>query len=311
MTHMFEPRTAQSATFTNVSRRSLMRGAFATGTLIVGVSLLPARARADWVTGASKMPGGTVNDPHVFVAIDPSGLVTILTNRSEMGTGVRTSLPMVVADEMEADWSQVRVQQAPGDEKKYGNQDTDGSRSTRHFVQPMRQCGVRDAHDAGASGGETLGRRCIGGEGRKSQGGSSGVGQHARLRRTRQGSERIAGTRSGDAEAEGPEPIPLYRHWLDSNRRSVRHHRGPRDLRHRCQDPRDEVRCRCPSTGRRRQVGIVRCERGTQGSRRREGRRGSGLAVAFQVHAGGRRRRGGAQHRLGNHGTRETQDRLG
>ena len=47
MTHMFEPRTAQSATFTNVSRRSLMRGAFATGTLIVGVSLLPARARAD------------------------------------------------------------------------------------------------------------------------------------------------------------------------------------------------------------------------------------------------------------------------
>ncbi len=141
MTHMFEPRTAQSATFTNVSRRSLMRGAFATGTLIVGVSLLPARARADWVTGASKMPGGTVNDPHVFVAIDPSGLVTILTNRSEMGTGVRTSLPMVVADEMEADWSQVRVQQAPGDEKKYGNQDTDGSRSTRHFVQPMRQCG--------------------------------------------------------------------------------------------------------------------------------------------------------------------------
>ena len=69
-------------------------------------------------------------------------LVTIITNRSEMGTGVRTSLPMVVADEMEADWSRVRVQQAPGDEKKYGNQDTDGSRSTRHFIQPMRQCGA-------------------------------------------------------------------------------------------------------------------------------------------------------------------------
>ena len=88
------------------------------------------------------MPGGTVNDPHVFVAIDPSGLVTIITNRSEMGTGVRTSLPMVVADEMEADWSRVHVAQAPGDEKKYGNQDTDGSRSVRHFVQPMRQCGA-------------------------------------------------------------------------------------------------------------------------------------------------------------------------
>jgi len=84
------------------------------------------------------MPGGTVNDPHVYIAIDPSGLVTINTNRSEMGTGVRTSLPMVVADEMEADWSRVRVAWAPGDEKEYGNQDTDGSRSVRHYVQPMR-----------------------------------------------------------------------------------------------------------------------------------------------------------------------------
>jgi isoquinoline 1-oxidoreductase subunit beta len=95
-----------------------------------------------WDTGAGKMPGGTVNDPHVYIAIDPSGLVTIITNRSEMGTGVRTSLPMIVADEMEANWGQVRVAQAPGDEKTYGNQDTDGSRSVRHFVQPMRQCGA-------------------------------------------------------------------------------------------------------------------------------------------------------------------------
>ena len=97
---------------------------------------------ADWVTGAGAMPGGTVNDPHVYISIDPAGLVTIITNRSEMGTGVRTSLPMVVADELEADWSRVHVQQAPGDEKKYGNQDTDGSRSVRHFIQPMRQCGA-------------------------------------------------------------------------------------------------------------------------------------------------------------------------
>ncbi len=59
-----------------------------------------------------------------------------------MGTGSRTSLPMVVADELEADWSRVRIVQAPGDEPRYGNQDTDGSRSMRHFIQPMRQCGA-------------------------------------------------------------------------------------------------------------------------------------------------------------------------
>ena len=60
----------------------------------------------------------------------------------EMGTGVRTSLPMIVADEMEADWARVRIVQAPGDEAKYGNQDTDGSRSVRHYLMPMREVGA-------------------------------------------------------------------------------------------------------------------------------------------------------------------------
>src|SRR3954453_10835753 len=59
-----------------------------------------------------------------------------------MGTGVRTSLPLIVAEEMEADWSRVKVAQAHGDEVKYGNQDTDGSRSTRHYLIPMRQIGA-------------------------------------------------------------------------------------------------------------------------------------------------------------------------
>ena len=88
------------------------------------------------------MPHGTVVDPRVFVAIAPDGTVTIVAHRSEMGTGVRTSLPMIVADEMQADWSRVHVQQAHGDEVKYGNQDTDGSRSTRHYLIPMRQIGA-------------------------------------------------------------------------------------------------------------------------------------------------------------------------
>src|SRR6185295_1699774 len=63
-------------------------------------------------------------------------------HRAEMGQGVRTGVPMIVADELEADWAKVRVAQAPGDEAKYGNQDTDGSRSTRHFFMPMRRCGA-------------------------------------------------------------------------------------------------------------------------------------------------------------------------
>ena len=142
MTHMFDTIAIPPGGLANVSRRFVLQGLIGSGAFVVGTGVLARPARSAWKTGADKMPGGTVNDAHVFIAIEPSGRVTIIASRSEMGTGVRTSLPMVVADEMEADWQQVHVQQAPGDEKKYGNQDTDGSRSTRHFVQPMRQCGA-------------------------------------------------------------------------------------------------------------------------------------------------------------------------
>jgi isoquinoline 1-oxidoreductase beta subunit len=49
---------------------------------------------------------------------------------------------MIVAEELDADWSRVKVVQAVGDEATYGNQDTDGSRSVRHWLQPMRECGA-------------------------------------------------------------------------------------------------------------------------------------------------------------------------
>jgi isoquinoline 1-oxidoreductase beta subunit len=88
------------------------------------------------------MPHGWVDSPLVFVAIGEDGIVSIVCARSEMGQGVRTGMPMIVADELEADWSRVRVVQATGDEARYGNQDTDGSRSTRHFLQPMREVGA-------------------------------------------------------------------------------------------------------------------------------------------------------------------------
>ncbi|WP_158045312.1 xanthine dehydrogenase family protein molybdopterin-binding subunit [Skermanella pratensis] len=134
----------KQALIQNVSRRGFLKGVGAATGFVVALQFLPrgAFAAETYATGAGEMPHGTVNDPHVFISIDPSGTVTIVTHRSEMGTGIRTSLPMVVADELEADWSRVRLTQAPADEPRYGNQDTDGSRSMRHFIQPMRQCGA-------------------------------------------------------------------------------------------------------------------------------------------------------------------------
>jgi isoquinoline 1-oxidoreductase beta subunit len=125
-----------------ISRRSVLQGLGIAGSFVLAAPVMSRPAFAAYETGAGKMPHGTVVDPRVFVAIAPDGIVTIIAHRSEMGTGVRTSLPLVVAEEMDADWSRVRVQQAHGDEVRYGNQDTDGSRSTRHYLIPMRQIGA-------------------------------------------------------------------------------------------------------------------------------------------------------------------------
>ncbi len=127
----------------NVSRRRFLQGVTALGGLVLAAGF-PSLARAADPPkyGADGMPNGWADDPLVFVAIGTDGIVSIVCHRSEMGQGVRTGMPMIVADELEADWKRVRVVQATGDEKRYGNQDTDGSRSTRHFFEPMRRCGA-------------------------------------------------------------------------------------------------------------------------------------------------------------------------
>ncbi|HXJ81074.1 MAG TPA: molybdopterin cofactor-binding domain-containing protein [Candidatus Methylomirabilis sp.] len=127
----------------NISRRRFLQGVSALGGLVLAAGFPSTLRAADPPKyGADGMPNGWVDNPLVFVAISPDGTVSIVCHRSEMGQGVRTGMPMIVADELEADWKRVKVVQATGDEKRYGNQDTDGSRSTRHFLDPMRRCGA-------------------------------------------------------------------------------------------------------------------------------------------------------------------------
>ncbi|MCW5746745.1 MAG: xanthine dehydrogenase family protein molybdopterin-binding subunit [Alphaproteobacteria bacterium] len=123
----------------NVSRRNFLAGAGA-GSLVLSVGL-PVWAQEKKFAGAG-MPNGLREDVKIFVAIADDGTVTITCHRSEMGQGIRTSLPMVVADELEADWAKVKVAQAPGDEARFGNQDTDGSRSMRHHFMTLRRMGA-------------------------------------------------------------------------------------------------------------------------------------------------------------------------
>jgi len=119
----------------NMSRRNVVKGIAGMAGLVLGFHVAPRIFPfAEAATTASF-------EPNVYLAIDETGLVTIVAHRSEMGTGIRTGLPMVLADELEADWTRVRVVQAQGD-PKYGDQNTDGSRSMRQFYQPMREAGA-------------------------------------------------------------------------------------------------------------------------------------------------------------------------
>ena len=130
----------------NVSRRAVVGGI---GALVLALSLRDSRAdegqtkeQMEKKYGADGMPHGWRDDPKLFVAIAADGTVTITNHRSEMGQGVRTSIALTVADELEADWDKVKVVQAWGDEARFGNQDTDGSRSLRHFFHPFRRVGA-------------------------------------------------------------------------------------------------------------------------------------------------------------------------
>lgn len=143
-----KPEAEDGMLILNVSRRDFLKQLTLTGlVLATGFAVdqpeAKTAAKAKPVKyGADAMPHGWVDNALVFVAIAEDGTVTVYCHRSEMGQGVRTSLPMVVADELEADWEKVKVIQAPGDEARFGNQDTDGSRSLRHFFMPMRRVGA-------------------------------------------------------------------------------------------------------------------------------------------------------------------------
>jgi isoquinoline 1-oxidoreductase subunit beta len=124
----------------NVSRRGFLQGIVSTGALILSVRLAPEFLWADdsvSTTGADH----AILHPSAFVGIDSDGTVYIVAHRSEMGTSSRTSVPLILADELDADWKRVKLEQAIGD-PRYGDQDTDGSHSVRSFYDVMREAGA-------------------------------------------------------------------------------------------------------------------------------------------------------------------------
>ena len=125
---------------TNVSRRDFLGGLLSAGALVLSVRFVPETLWAAEAASGSKADQSILH-PSVYLGVDTDGTVYIIAHRSEMGTTSRTSLPLIAAEELDADWSRVKVQQAIGD-PRYGSQDTDGSHSIRDFYQPMREAGA-------------------------------------------------------------------------------------------------------------------------------------------------------------------------
>ena len=116
----------------NLSRRNFLvsSGALVVGSYAYTTGFNPALANT-----------GQALAPSVYVAVGTDGTVTVTCHRSEMGQGIKTAVAQVVCDELEADWDRVVVAQADVD-AKYGDQNTDGSRSIKNFFIPLRNAGA-------------------------------------------------------------------------------------------------------------------------------------------------------------------------
>ena len=142
---MTAPVSAPTVITANVSRRRFLGGVFSAGAFVVAARFVPesllAQGAGAGATGFRSAADNAALNPSVYLGIDPDGTVHIVTHRSEMGTGIRTSLPMVAADELDADWARVKIVQGIGD-ARYGDQNTDGSKSIRDFFDAFRQAGA-------------------------------------------------------------------------------------------------------------------------------------------------------------------------
>jgi isoquinoline 1-oxidoreductase beta subunit len=121
----------------SLTRRGFLAGlGIAAGGLALGIG---RHGEAIAAPAADAASGGFAPNPFLHVGTD--GIVTIVCHRSEMGQGVRSSLPVLIADELGADFAKVRVVQGDGD-KRYGDQNTDGSTSVRKFYDDLRRVGA-------------------------------------------------------------------------------------------------------------------------------------------------------------------------
>src|SRR5262249_36914022 len=112
------------------SRRAFLKATVAAGGGLLLQPTVPPLARA--AMAAAPEATGDTAALNAFIRIAPDGIVTIMSKNPEIGQGIKTMLPMVIAEELDVAWENVRIEQAPLDTAKYGRQYAGGSPATPH-----------------------------------------------------------------------------------------------------------------------------------------------------------------------------------
>jgi isoquinoline 1-oxidoreductase beta subunit len=121
-----------------LERRSFLKISLLAG----GGVMLGLTAEHEAVAQGRGGPPAPPPDPHNYIKVAPDGTVTIMAKNPEVGQGVKTMLPMLIADEFDVDWKQCQIEQADYDESRYNAQSAGGSTATPVNFMPMRQVGA-------------------------------------------------------------------------------------------------------------------------------------------------------------------------